>query len=657
VALSGAACVLPQTTPNLQQTSAPVVGGTYNAARTIKLEGSNFGATRGTVTLQSGNTTTNATINNWAGTEINITVPNSVSPGPWQLLIHASNGAVTPVGVTVHVLGSGYNPPVKNVDPPTSDPHALQKAINSASPGDLLVLAAGEYQENVVINKPLILQGRGSGGETAGAVLPALDRVLTGSAINGKYFVQNKAAWTAALNSASYSGDQTVSPGAGITVVAPSSGPRAFDSGLAPRIDGVAVRTSQSQGAGGIQVNAWAKNLQITNDTLEGNGGNFSGGIAIGKPYVGDNHNDDVLIRYDNIEGNGAKSKAGGIGLFNGAARYQVRNNTICANFSFEYGAGISHYGRSSRATIADNKIFYNDSFDSGAGVTISEEVPAALQNGTQPLGTGSGSVSFDRNVVSTNYSGDDGGGLFVQNALTDTINLRNNMVVDNGAAHLGGGISMINSSDVRIVNNTVAYNVTTDSSETRDGKPHGAGLATEVSNPAFTGHGTFSQPSALFNNIFSQNRAYTLDVSAAPPALVDAGLKDFEVFGTGGAVQPRHSILSVAYGPSLPDNVIGVDPLFADPFAPTLDVTGNAVNPGTAAVTLDRAALPQSLPGDYHLLAGSRALGTFTPATQDNPVLGVTSFNGVSAPTNDIDNQGRPIPARTLPDIGADER
>ena len=58
-------------------------------------------------------------------------------------------------------------------------------------------------------------------------------------------------------------------------------------------------------------------------------------------------------------------------------------------------------------------------------------------------------------------------------------------MIVDNGAADIGGAIMLDDSSNVRIINNTVANNVSTGSSENSAiGVPHAAGLASEGNDP-----------------------------------------------------------------------------------------------------------------------------------------------------------------------------
>ena len=83
------------------------------------------------------------------------------------------------------------------------------------------------------------------------------------------------------------------------------------------------MHNAQSGGAGGVQVNAYARDLQITNNLFEANGGQYAGAIAIGVEHgngasaaQSSNHNEGTVIAYDRVEGNGAKARAGGIAIF-----------------------------------------------------------------------------------------------------------------------------------------------------------------------------------------------------------------------------------------------------------------------------------------------------------------------------------------------------
>jgi hypothetical protein len=319
-------------------------------------------------------------------------------------------------------------------------------------------------------------------------------------------------------------------------------------------------------------------------------------------------------------------------------------------------------------------------------------------------LGTGSGAVDVDRNLIQSNFSGDDGGGMFVMNAQNARINIRTNMIVANGAADIGGAVMLDDSANVAIVNNTIADNVTTASSETSDGHRHSAGLASEANDPLFQATNPtgpkFSRPVALFNNIFWNNQAFTLSQPGPGATLVDQGFLDFEVHATldsGDRFAPRYSLMtngdqitgngSVVTIPGggapvlgfptnagLNGNIVGVGPAFVAPVLLQLTVTGSRLDPQAAAVTLTGADPPVGLPGDYHLqpgLASNQTSGAVdrgvhcsnTPVPPPANPLGACPAGEIEAPTlgTDIDGQLRPqlrtLRVRTPWDFGADER
>ncbi|MFU8874374.1 hypothetical protein [Micromonospora sp. SL4-19] len=755
--ISGTACEDPAAParPELLQVSTPVVPATGSRRITVQAD---FIGTTGTATDATGVRATltddrsgqvqtltraNGGIASWtpgSGSTpdtIVLNVPALASdaaanqgpnttfrPGPKQLTITTANvnGGVSSVnGITVHVLGTNgtstntvaYTPPVVNVAPPppaagNGGAHALQNAINSAAPGSLLVLSSGVYNENVLLWKPLKLQGLGPGGIIGAHELQARDPEdprfnVAGTVIDGRYFQQNVADYDATIrNNSPYagvtgnglSGAHPVLRGADITVLAKTTTSYDIGTGLTAvfnraRIDGLGLTTGQGQGAGGIQLQASANNMQVTNNVLENNGGIVAGGIALGQPYDAGprgtgtrvNHNYNVRIANDRLIGNGGLTEAGAVGLFYGSNGYELANSIICSNFSVNYGAGVSHIGLSPGGRIHDNQIYYNDSVDSGAGIAIETELPVGSP---AALGDGTGAVDVDRNLVQSNYSGDDGGGIFILDALTAPINIRNNMIDNNGAADIGGAMMLDDSSNVRIVNNTVANNVSTGSSENSDGNPHSAGLASEANDPLFqpmlpAGSPDFSRPAALFNNIFWNNNAFTLSQRGPGATLLDSGFIDFEVSGTtnnADTFTPRYSTLT--NGSNLgPDGVlrpvpagqanrIGEDPLFVTPFVNELTVSGSRLDPQTAAVTITGQDPPVGLTGNYHLQGtspaidrGVRCSNTPVPATMSS-----CSAAAIAAPTGtpgDIDGQTRPqlrLSQRdnTPWDLGADE-
>jgi hypothetical protein len=123
----------------------------------------------------------------------------------------------------------------------------------------------------------------------------------------------------------------------------------------------------------------------------------------------------------------------------------------------------------------------------------------------------------------------------------------------------------------------------------------------------------------------------------------VSAGLIDLEVFGTPGTLSPNYSLLSVPYAGGA-NNLVGDDPLFANPVPVSVVATPNRFN----AMEISVQILPPegTLIGfsDYHLQPGSPAIDA-----------GAASFGGVTAPCFDYDYDGRPFGAAH--DIGADEQ
>jgi hypothetical protein len=729
--------------PELLQVSTPVVGPT--GGRQVTIQGDFIGiagatgATGGRITLtdvRTGAVTTltraNGGIASWTpGTAstpdtIVINVPAISAlfpPGPKQLAIVTANtnpggGGVSSVnGVTLHVRGTvgavTYNPPVVNVAAPPpvgTNPNALQDAINAAAPGSLLVLSAGTYNENVLVWKPLRIQGLGPGGIIGAHEFQGRDPEdprfnIKGSIIDGRFFQQNFSGFDATvaahapyvLPNFTSGAASTVLRGADLTVAAQSTAaynvttlPAGQDSAGfgGARIDGLGLMTGHGDGAGGIQLQASVNNMQMTNNVLENNGGVFAGGIGIGQPFVHGSHNFNVRVANDRLIGNGGLTSSGGLGIFYGSNNYDVANNIICSNFGVEYGGGMSHIGLSPGGNIHDNKIYYNEAVDSGGGIAIESELPVG-----GGLGDGSGTVNVDRNLIQSNTSTlDDGGGIFLLNALDQTVNIRNNMITNNLAADLGGAIMLDDSSRVNIVNNTMANNVTTGTSESSQiGVPHGAGLTSEANEglwqtdpryaaqyPNAVTRPDFSRPTALFNNIFWNNDAMTLDQFGPGAALVDNGFIDFEIHGTTNTADtftPRYSTLTNGniLGPdgvqhAVPGgqgNRIGEDPLFVAEFVNELTVAGSRLDPQQAAVTITGQDPPVGLTGDYHLTAASPAVDrgvrcSNTPVPANLTACAAAAVPAPSGTNADYDGQFRPqlrtLRVTTPWDLGADE-
>jgi hypothetical protein len=293
----------------------------------------------------------------------------------------------------------------------------------------------------------------------------------------------------------------------------------------------------------------------------------------------------------------GTPAGAGGVSICTGADYYHFNYNWVCGNLSTGDGGGVGHLGFSWGGDIEHNSFLFNQSTNpsiqsNGGGLIVMGAAPdgeispagivvecgSVTDNDCVPGlsdGTGPGLV-INANLFQGNAAEAGSGGAIRLQAVNGTdiarfpknpqnwysVQITNNIIVNNVAGWDGAGISLEDALVTNIINNTIASNDTTASSgvlfntlgapgsssqspaptcQAQNGGtvscPQPAGLVTMQNSPQLTssfttgsitcpaGHyagGTATNGTCinisypiLYNNIFWQNRSFQIGVGA----------------------------------------------------------------------------------------------------------------------------------------------
>jgi large repetitive protein len=632
----------------------------------------------------------------WGDSVITVNVPASLPAGleSGQLVVtKGTNGQSSLTGVTLTVGNpSGAILRVGVGQSFTS----IQAAIDAASDDDLILVDPGNYYELPILYKRVKLQGAGAWSTTIEA-----SHFVRGAALESPLVTwRNKLDELVAASQIGLLPEQdpndpdfffTDGEGPGI-FVAPVDGIFLGVVEKRARIDGFQIRGGDLGGA--IYANAFADQLQISNNRLVANAGNLGGAIRIGNPTeatfarggmgVAESPNQAIDIRHNHILENGSLNAGGGIAIYKGAANYGIVDNNICGNFARRGGGGIAHRGLSDGGRIVENEILFNEIFQGGqpglgaggGGIEIAGDPSVGLVATPSGLTEGAGDVTIDRNLIQGNLGGAaDGGAIALRNVNGDDVWanpsdptqwhrvwVRSNLMVNNVTGLAGGGLSLQDTTRAYIIHNTIANN---DSVATALGafegsigepttpqvagivsRPHSAGLAT-VSGQAY------SNPVELRKNILWHNRSFgwspldgdndgQADGLFPDPA---GPYHDLGVVGVAGAcLRPRQSLLSELTcdrGGSLHASNISADPLFLDPYLNNLTTAAAADEGGNFVQVYYQ---PLVLTGDYHI-------------PNISPAVDAAATSWLTGNSLDVDLEPRPSPGNlTATDIGADE-
>ncbi len=627
-----------------------------NVPRTIARD-FGFGAVAGTVEmLNAAGTPVAMTIDSWADDVISATVPAGITASG-TLLVTRSNGNVTPRGVTVHI--GGQAPTVVRAG------QSIQAAIDVAPEGRLITVEPGVYEETVIVDRRIRLQGFGAASTLINAVTQPAEKLRAwrvamcdkvvgragvpqspGGGTGARFLLPGQALPTTyqacldgdtADNAPLLFGDAEAP---GFFVMLKSNGntnnPQPRASAAALMIDGFGI--SGADQGGGIIVSGFARGVEISNNMITGNQGTMAGGIRLGHPAltaqdlpVG-SRNINANIHHNEVVQNGDTAGAvggggGGIGIYFGATNYNVTKNYVCGNHSTGNGGGMAHLGVSDGGVIHDNKFYWNSSFYQGnsvqgGGLSVAGQNSQAAANG---LSTGSGNVRISNNTFLGNLAGaGDGGAISLLgtngNELTNAnrngylVSILNNVVVNNVAGVAGGGIALKDASHTQIINNTIARNDNTSTAA----RAFPAGI-----NPL-------------------QNNTANIALSSSLPQF-GAGIASYPhspvLAARLAAVNAPAAINRVFSNPEVLDNnIVYQNRVFHwnQPAAPAL---AGLVFDGFSDLEVLDAALPVFVPAS----AGNNAPGSFVPAAGQarmgptNTVLTNTSGYTVVAPDDNV--------------------
>lgn len=513
----------------------------------------------------------------------------------------------------------------------------IQGGINVASAGDTVLVAEGNYYENINF--------KGKAITVASNFIMGLDTsYISNTIINGSQPINADSASVVAF----VSGEDTTSVISGFTI---TDGSGLYDALLSMRIGGGIV--CKNSGAkivhnrildnevdnqfvalgAGIGCLIYTENhwIVIENNIIANNynhvidNGAFGGGIYIGE-NTGSGIEINARVGLNTIENNycygelyradgGGIKIEGGTGVTTKVNFYNnlVQNNSIRSLWT--RGAGFCGLGAEA---VITNNIFLNNNIDSNSinfrGAAICFKLPNGklhivdnhFSNNVSPLicESGTGAVSImdgyenqviiDRNTF-TNNTGQYGGGFYSRRSYNLCVS--NNIFSCNSAIK-GGALTLFHPSSaplfVTIDNSPLLINNTFAGNSAIDG---GGAIrfSGEVNSPI------------IINSIFWQNSAPSgFDIINESPLNIQVFYSDIDINNISGLYEGEENI--------------NLDPHFVDP-----------------------------LNGDFHLEETSPCAGK---GINELSVLGILCC----CPPVDMENDPRPMPFNLMPDMGADE-
>jgi hypothetical protein len=420
-----------------------------------------------------------ATINSWSDSQIVVAVPSGIPACQLQqrgtgnggalcgqLVITNGNGQSSIDAVTVTV---GGKQPTRVTGENASN-NAIQTAIDNATPGDLIMVDQGTYNEMLLMWKPVRLQGVGAGSVTinanthpSGKMDPWRRQVncLFGLATNGSLLSSGNAYDPTGAFSCPKTMQGAVDP-------LPLEGIVGWDTTLNGNLAELLQEPSLMGAYEGAAVTVLAKgeNLSIdaTGTGAAGTEGDFPANSRVLTASTADCNNfaSNFLCNPSRIDGlTISNSSQGGGGIFAHAWNHnlEVSNNRVFGNGGTLSGGITIGQGESPDAVLNAGGVqqpfnfemnvnVHNNSITSNTsyGDELFSASPSAA--GGVTFCTGADNYKFNHNWVCGNLSTGDGGGLVHEGFITGG-NISHNWILFNQSNNIsiptnGGGIAVL---------------------------------------------------------------------------------------------------------------------------------------------------------------------------------------------------------------------
>ncbi len=319
---------------------------------------------------------------------------------------------------------------------------AIQEGIAHAAAGDVVMIGAGVYQENIVLAAGVSLQGAGPGvtiidGGQRNSVVRGLSAVIgpdvaltemtlrNGRAVNGGGLLAQGASPT--LRNLVIENCQAIAIGGGVAVI--NSG--------GPTLQGVTLANNRAANGGGLGLSGAAARAVVSGGALTNNRATTAGGAA----FAG--QRSFLQMTGVAMTDNQSAQSAGAV-LFSQQSTGQIEDSTVAGNVAVAGHGGAIIIQDQSNAALRRN-IFRGNQAAAANSIGGAVKIYA----------TGATTVTLDANRFEANQAAN-GGAVHLQGAQVEVLN---NTFDANTAAQFGGALVATDSTHLLAQNNTFSHN------------------------------------------------------------------------------------------------------------------------------------------------------------------------------------------------------